>query len=226
MGKRSEYWAKRANKEIEIVQNCLLALQGKSKEIGDKIRDDKATIENLELAILAEKDEHERDDMMIDLSSAERALNIHISSRADFRKVISMTKTLLNVVEAFYDKEQYKRIVKTIPEKKFESLMADVKILTGVVEMIKDVYAKFKKESVKLGINIDELNVEIEHVDNVVGQMTSMTDSKTKAQNNLRLEALRKKHGISAESGAAASTEEFVMPVEAKVDNKANNNFS
>lgn len=206
----------RAAWEVAYVRDCTIDFEKRSASVDDEIarlQREKAELEALIGAKLAGRDlntlpELERIQIESDLErleTLEDAIADQTYLKEQFAKTINLLTTFHQTLTTFYQKGQYKFLVKSIPEKKLARYVADVDKISSVIELVEKIQKKFLNETARVNAKLDR--------------------SRTRRQRSREVAAESRTLGATAtaDSRRAETLKRFSAPATAPVDVTAPN---
>ena len=135
--------AEKARAEINVIRACKDNYVEKYNVVYEKI----SSIEN-EIALCEEKirtgvNEIEQDRLLEQILTLQDIQEILIMQRENFGGIITAFDKLINLLEQFMLQEQYKYVIKTIPEKELPKMVKDPKRIQDVLNLVTNLLKTF-----------------------------------------------------------------------------------
>lgn len=200
--------AKRARKEIKVVSNIaedynqkIIRCESDINNYLTKLKELNSSYDELEDKLDVTSDEIEkrriygeqdRINMAIDeLQSYVDNTEIEVN---DFRHVARRLSQLLMYCQTFYHKEQYKFIIKSIPEKKLPQMVKSTEKMREIDELVKELLRIFREEADRRNYDAEETNKEIDRMINESNELSSLTRNRlAEMRERKRAEHIRKR---------------------------------
>ena len=155
---------RRANDEISVVTRNIDELEQTVDRLGSEIAQMVTENAVLEERILASKDHDQKLKMVREIKRNNQRIYYKNLSNQNFNDIIDSLDTLLSVIEAFYDRKCYAKIVRIIPEKKLDRIVQDNNKYQKVLDLIVKTLDKFERAMTRYGIMSDNFTNRIKDV--------------------------------------------------------------
>ena len=143
---------RRANDEISVVTRNIDELEQTAERLSSEIAELETANTVLEERILVSNDRDQKLKMVREIKRNSQRLYYKKLSNQNFNDIIDSLDTLLSVIEAFYDRKCYAKIVRIIPEQKLDRIVQDNNKYQKVLDLIVKTLDKFEKAMTRYGI--------------------------------------------------------------------------
>ena len=133
----------KAKAEINVIRACRDNYVEKCNEVCEKLSAVASEIALCEERIRTGVNEIEQEGLINQILDLEDIQEILIMQRDNFGGIISTFKKLINLLEQFMLQEQYKYVIKTIPEKELPKMVKDPKRIQDVLNLVTNLLKTF-----------------------------------------------------------------------------------
>ena len=155
---------RRANDEISVVTRNIDELEQTAERLSSEIAELETANTVLEERILVSNERDQKLKMVREIKRNSQRLYYKKLSNQNFNDIIDSLDTLLSVIEAFYDRKCYAKIVRIIPEQKLDRIVQDNNKYQKVLDLIVKTLDKFEKAMTRYGIMSEDFSKKIKVV--------------------------------------------------------------
>lgn len=193
---------RRATSEINIVKNCRQCYEYKLKDITDRLVQILAREQVLVEKGKLSANDFERHEIAREIYKLRSELKQHQSNQAYFRETVDLFDQLIVVLDSLAMREQFKLIVRKIPEKKLPDLVRDMDkrdklndLLVGLIKILNEANQKamIAKKQLDKQLATEQLENQIfedrnkpdeSAIENILAEFGTLTDSVVVETNN------------------------------------------
>ena len=185
----------RAEDEIAVVADCVQDYEQRGAQTEDQIKKMELERDSLNALIHAKiggraintippEQLDELDDLQDRLETLEATIEDHRALLSQFRRSANLLDSLHKTLITFYQRGDYKFVIKNIPEKKLPKLVGDVNKISTVIQLLERLEKKFHEENARILAKIERSRQRRQHEREVNRQRRGME----RTSNNNRLE--------------------------------------
>lgn len=199
----------RARNEIGVVLDCVQDYERRSNDTDAQIKRMEGELATLDalinakiagrpIASIPDGEMAEIDDLQDRVETLEATIEDHRLLLTQFRRSANLLDSLHKTLAMFYQRGDFKFVIKNIPEKRLPALVGDVNKISSVLELVEKLEKKFSQENARILAKIEASGKKRRRAREVARTSRSL-DTNT----NARRERLERRYGATATAETA-----------------------